>query len=186
MGVHPSFLPGYKAAASEGMACGEILETSLKGELGAIYIIGEDIVSMYPDAGFAKDALSKAGFIVVQDIFLTETAKVADVVLPGASFAEKEGTFTNHEGRVQRLRKAIRPFKGVREDLSILCSIGGFRYKSAQDVFEDIKKEAPGYRDISFDGLNNTVTLVKGHGAGARNQESGVRSQRQETRRSEE
>ena len=189
MGVHPSFLPGYKTTA-EGMDCSEILEASSKGQVDAIYILGEDVISMYPDARFAKDALSKSKFIVVQDIFLTETTKAADVVLPGASFAEKEGTFTNHEGRVQRLRKAIRPFKGAREDLSILCSIGGFRYKSARDVFEDIKKEAPGYRDISFDGLNNTGALVKGFGTGVRSQESsasgGVRSQRQETREDSE
>ncbi|MBI3753164.1 MAG: molybdopterin-dependent oxidoreductase, partial [Deltaproteobacteria bacterium] len=177
MGVHPSFLPGYKRTPptlpspaggeekGEGMDCGKILEASAKGEMDAIYILGEDVVSMYPDARFAKEALSKAGFIVVQDIFLTETAKMADVVLPGASYAEKDGTFTNHEGRVQRLRKALQPFKGAREDLSILCSIGGFRYKSAQDVFEEIKKEAQGYRDISFDSLNNTGALVKGHGA---------------------
>src|SRR3990172_4133853 len=189
MGVHPSFLPGYKTTA-EGMDCSEILEASSKGQVDAIYILGEDVISMYPDARFAKDALSKSKFIVVQDIFLTETTKAADVVLPGASFAEKEGTFTNHDGRVQRLRKAIRPFKGAREDLSILCSIGGFRYKSARDVFEDIKKEAPGYRDISFDGLNNTGALVKGLGTGVRSQESsasgGVRSQRQETREDSE
>ncbi|HBR16209.1 MAG: NADH dehydrogenase (quinone) subunit G [Deltaproteobacteria bacterium RIFCSPLOWO2_12_FULL_43_16] len=178
MGVHPVFLPGYKnltpthpspasgeGAIAEGMDCGEILEASSKGEIDAVYIIGEDIVSLYPDAGFAKDALSKAGFIVVQDIFLTETAKMADVVLPGASYAEKDGTLTNQEGRVQRLRRAIQPVKGAKEDLNILCSIGRFEYKSAKDVFEEIRKEAPGYQDISFDSLNNTGVLVKGHGA---------------------
>src|SRR3989337_1182963 len=146
MGVHPSFLPGYKAAVSEGMDCGEILETSLKGELSAIYIIGEDIVSMYPDAGFAKDALSKAGFIVVQDIFLTETAKMADVVLPGTSFAEKEGTFTNQEGRVQRVRRAAKPAGTAMEDWRILCSIGrmfgkDFGYNTTEEVFQEIKTQ---------------------------------------------
>ena len=166
MGVHPSFLPGYKAAASEGMACGEILETSLKGELGAIYIIGEDIVSMYPDAGFAKDALSKAGFIVVQDIFLTETAKMADVVLPGASFAEKEGTFTNHEGRVQKVRRVAKPAGTAMEDWRILCNIGrmfgkDFGYNTTEEVFKEIKTQVASYRDIAYEGINNTGILTK-------------------------
>ena len=165
MEVHPSFLPGYKKTNSDGMDCTGILEASSKGEMDAIYIIGEDIVSMYPDAKFAKEALSKAGFIIVQDMFLTETAKMADIVLPGASYAEKEGTWTNQEGRLQRLRRALQPIKAAREDLSILSSIGGFEYKSARDVFEEIRKEAPGYQDISFDSLNNTGVLVKGHGA---------------------
>src|SRR3990170_5475654 len=179
MGVHPVFLPGYKnltpthpspasgeGAIAEGMDCGEILEASSKGEIDAVYIIGEDIVSLYPDAGFAKDALSKAGFIVVQDIFLTETAKMADVVLPGASFAEKEGTFTNHEGRVQKVRRVAKPAGTAMEDWRILCSIGrmfgkDFGYNTTEEVFKEIKTQVASYRDIAYEGINNTGILTK-------------------------
>lgn len=177
MGVHPVFLPGYKyrgqgsgVGGQAGMDCGEILDASSKGGMDAVYILGEDVVSMYPDAGFARGALSKAGFIVVQDIFLTETAKMADVVLPGASYAEKDGTFTNQEGRVQRIRKAIQPVNGAREDLDILCSLGGFGYKCAGDVFDEIKREAPAYKDITFDSLDGKGAMVKGQTPDTRHQ----------------
>jgi len=182
MGVHPVFLPGYKTAAGAGMDCGEMLDASSKGEMDAVYILGEDVVSMYPDAGFARGALSRAGFIVVQDIFLTETAKMADVVLPGASYAEKDGTFTNQEGRVQRIRKAVQPVNGVRGDLDILCSIGGFGYKCAGDVFDEIKREAPAYKDITFDGLDGKGAMVKGQTPDARRQTPDTRHQTPDTR----
>ena len=164
------------------MDCGEILDASSKGEMDAVYILGEDVVSMYPDAGFARGALSRAGFIVVQDIFLTETAKMADVVLPGASYAEKDGTFTNQEGRVQRIRKAVQPVNGVRGDLDILCSIGGFGYKCAGDVFDEIKREAPAYKDITFDALDGKGAMVKGQTPDARHQTPDTRHQTPDTR----
>ncbi|MBI5894423.1 MAG: NADH-quinone oxidoreductase subunit NuoG [Deltaproteobacteria bacterium] len=175
MGIHPLFLPGLKKVKENGMDCGEILDAAKKGEIDSLYILGEDIVSMYPDAKFAKDALSNIKFKVVQDTFLTETAKTADVVIPGASYAEKDGTFTNQEGRVQRLRKVISPVGNSKDDLDILCSIGGFAYKSAKEVFDDIKKEVLGYKDINFDALDGNGALVKGHGA--ENQGSRVKGQ---------
>ncbi|MBI5049049.1 MAG: NADH-quinone oxidoreductase subunit NuoG [Deltaproteobacteria bacterium] len=180
MGIHPLFLPGFKKTEEEGMDCGEILSAAKNGEIESLYVLGEDIVSMYPDAGFAKDAVSKVKFLVVQDTFLTETAKMADVVLPGATYAEKDGTFTNQEGRVQRVRKIISCVGDSKDDLSILDNIGGFGYKSAKDVFDDIKEEVPSYKDILFDALNNAGVLVNGQGAGVMSHESGVRSQRQE------
>ncbi|MBI5682943.1 MAG: NADH-quinone oxidoreductase subunit NuoG [Deltaproteobacteria bacterium] len=204
MGVHPLFLPGIKRVKEDGMDCGEILNVAKNGEIESLYVLGEDIVSMFPDADFVKEALSKIKFLVVQDVFLTETAKLADVVLPGTTYAEKDGTLTNQEGRVQRVRKAVQCIGGSKDDLKILCSIGGFEYRTARDVFDDIKKEVAGYRHIDFNTLDGNGALVKGHGLedkgqGARGkgqedrvrglppqalsggQESGVRSQRQET-----
>lgn len=161
MGIHPLSLPGFRYNGQEGMGCGEVLYAATKGEIDSLYILGEDIASLFPDRGFVREALSNIKFKVVQDTFLTETAKVADVVLPGVTFAEKEGTFTNLEGRVQRVRKAIPPQGDSRDDLSILCSIGDFAYRSARDVFDDIKKEVPLYKDISFDVLDGGGALVK-------------------------
>lgn len=179
MGVHPLFLPGYKMA-NQGMDCGEILEAASKGGMDAVYIFGEDVISMYPDAGFAKDALSKAGFIVVQDMFLTETAKMADVVLPSVSFAEKQGTVTNQEGRVQRLRKAAKPVGNSKPDWRILCDIGrmfdnSFGYDSVEAVFNEIKVNVASYGDMAYEGINNTGIMVKGNGSGGRGLESEVR-----------
>ncbi len=184
MGVHPSFLPGYKGTA-EGMDCGEVLEAAARGDVDSLYIIGEDVVSLYPDAGFAKDALSKVRFIAVQDMFLTETAKMADVVLPAASFAEKEGTFTNQEGRVQRIKRAAKPASGVKEDWRILCDIGrlfdpAFGCNSVEDVFQEIKANVPSYKDMAYEGINHMGLLVGGQGSGVRSQESEVRNQKSE------
>jgi len=164
MGIHPLFLPGLKKVKEDGMDCGEMLDAAKKGEIDSLYVLGEDIVSMHPDARFAREALSNIKFKVVQDTFLTETAKIADVILPGASYAEKDGTFTNQEGRVQRLRKVISPVGDSKDDLDILCSIGGFAYKSAREVFEKIKKEVAGYKDISFEELDGNGAIVTGHG----------------------
>ncbi|MBI5287211.1 MAG: NADH-quinone oxidoreductase subunit NuoG [Deltaproteobacteria bacterium] len=181
VGIHPLFLPGIKRAKEDGMDSGEILEAILKGEIDNLYVLAEDVVSMCPDAGFAREAISNVRFLVVQDVFLTETARMADVVLPGATYAEKDGTFTNQEGRVQRVRKVILPPGDSRDDLTILCSIGGFKYKSARDVFEDIKREVAGYRDISFDMLDGNGALVKGH----KTENQGSRGQARPASRSE-
>lgn len=179
MGAHPLFLPGYKTDADKaGMDCKEILEASANGEMDAIYIAGEDVVSLYPDARFAKDALSKAGFVVVQDIFLTETAKMADVVLPGASFAEKEGTYTNQEGRVQRIRKAVKVAGASREDWRIFCDIGkmsdrGFGYNSPEEIFNEMKTQVSLYQNVAYAGINHLGVLIK---AESRNQQSAIRN----------
>ena len=93
------------------------------GKIKAMYIIGENPLLSEPDATHAEKALQKLDFLVVQDIFLTETTAEADVILPAASFAEKEGTFTNTERRVQRVRKAIESPGDARPDWWITCQI---------------------------------------------------------------
>jgi len=98
---------GVKLPEKPGLTLGEMFDKAMAGELRAMYIMGENPVLSDPDARHIEQALEKLDFLVVQDIFLTETAKYADVVLPAATFAEKDGTFTNTERRVQRVRKAI-------------------------------------------------------------------------------
>ena len=87
-----------------------------------MYILGENPVLTDPNANHIKEALEKLEFLVVQELFLTETAQYADVVLPGASFAEKDGTFTNTERRPQRVRKAVEPLPG-KADWEVICEM---------------------------------------------------------------
>lgn len=166
MGVHPEVLPGYSAASGNGLGCAGMLEAASRGEMDALYVIGEDIVSDFPDGRFAEEALRRVKFLIVQDMFLTETAKMASVVLPGASFVEKDGTVTNQEGRVQRLRKFLAPQGDAKADWEIIAAIGAaiepsFNYKSVAGIFEEIKEAAPMYRGIAFESLDGNGAIVQ-------------------------
>ena len=86
-----------------------MMKEAEEGRLKAMYVVGENPLLSEPDLRHAREAMENLKFLVVQDIFLHETAEIADVVLPATSFAEKDGTFTNSERRVQRVRKAIEP-----------------------------------------------------------------------------
>ncbi|MCP3676345.1 MAG: NADH-quinone oxidoreductase subunit NuoG [Deltaproteobacteria bacterium] len=186
MGVAPSLLPGYRSARDDvgrsavtskaghdipdaGAGCGAMMDAASKGNIDALYVIGEDIVALFPDKKFAREALGKVDFLVVQELFMTETTEMADVVLPGASFAEKEGTFTNQEGRVQRLNKLIGSPGEARPDWQIIADIGkvldpAFRYRSSREIFEEIGKVSPLYEGIDDNSLNGTGELVKDGG----------------------
>ncbi|MFQ5735599.1 MAG: NADH-quinone oxidoreductase subunit NuoG [Thermodesulfobacteriota bacterium] len=159
MGVHPGFGPGY-GATERGLGADAMLEGAEKGAIEALYVAGEDVVTSYPDEGFARHALSKAKFLVVQDIFLTDTAQLADVVLPGVSFGEKEGTFTNQEGRAQILRKLDLPrFGKAKQDLNIIRAVAeafdpSFGPKSSVLVLDEIRRENPMYSEVSL-AFNN-------------------------------
>ncbi len=172
MGGLPNVYPGYQPVDSEencskfsevwGSSCNlkkgrpltDIPEMVEKGELKALYIMGENPMLSEPDLSHAEHAFDKLDFIVVQDIFFTETAQKADVVLPAACFAEKEGTFTNTERRVQRVRKAVNAPGDAKEDiliLSMLASKLGANFSDdAQKVFEEIRKVTPQYAGISY------------------------------------
>ncbi len=145
--------------AKIGLKATEMFPRALSGEIKALYIIGENPVISDPDTSHIKKALQSLDFLVVQDIFLTETARFADVVLPGCSFAEKDGTFTNTERRVQRVRKAIEPVGESKADWEIICSLAekmGFSmgYKSAEDIMEEIGKVTPSYGGITYDRID--------------------------------
>ncbi len=138
-----------------GKPATEVWENILKGEIRGLYIFGEDPAVADANISHVHAALEKADFVVVQDIFLTDTAKMADVVLPAACFAEKDGTFTNTERRVQRVRKAVEPPGEARPDWKIFRDLSkkmGYEkhYDSAEEVFEEICSLLPQYKGITY------------------------------------
>ncbi|MER3472619.1 MAG: NADH dehydrogenase (quinone) subunit G [Armatimonadota bacterium] len=177
MGVLPDMLPGYVRVsdttarqrmeklwetalpAEPGLNTQAMLESAAEGHLQVLYVVGEDIAHKYHDPDLARRALENAGFVVVQDLFLTETAQYADVVLPAASVAEKEGTFTNTERRVQRFWKAFNaPSPEVKPDLNIFAELAVYLGKplpvfSAEQLMEEIGQAFPAYAHCCYDQL---------------------------------
>jgi len=177
MGALPNVYPGYQAISSldnktkfesawgcklsdsPGLTHTEIFDAVHSGKINALYLVGENPFLTEANASHATEAMEKANFLVVQDIFLTETAELADVVLPAASFAEKDGTFTNTERRVQRVRKSIEPVGGAKPDWWITCQIAkrlngkGFDFSSPMEVMEEISSLVPSYTGISYERL---------------------------------
>jgi len=125
------------------------------GKVKGLYVIGENPMVSDPHLNHVKESLNGLDFLVVQDIFLTETAQMADVVLPAVSFAEKDGTFTNTGRRVQRVRKAIEPIGQSRPDWEIACDLASrmgydMHYADASAVFDEIARVTPIYGGISY------------------------------------
>ena len=143
-----------------GLTVTEIIKNAGQGKIKGLYIIGENPVISDPDSNHVREYLKRAEFLVVQDIFLTETAQYADVVLPAASFAEKEGTFTNTERRVQRIRKVINPPGQAKPDWQILCELAkrsgykGMNYRHPSEVMDEIASLTPIYAGISYARLD--------------------------------
>jgi formate dehydrogenase major subunit len=155
---------GVELSAEPGHTVTEIIPMAGKGEIKGLYIMGENPMLSDPDQKHVRDALEKLDFLVVQDIFLTETAQFADVVLPAASFAEKDGTFTNTERRVQRVRKAIEPVGQSKADWQILVEVMqrlGYDkdYVSAGAIMEEIAALTPAYGGINYARLEETSSL---------------------------
>lgn len=130
----------------------------------ALYIMGDDPVAVAKDTHQMETLLKDIEFLVVQDLFLTETAKLADVVLPGASFAEKDGTFTNTERRVQRIRKAVKSKGDVKADWMILGELlknfgQGQGYGSAEEIFDEMRQTTPFYAGITYRRLEELGSL---------------------------
>jgi len=145
--------------ANPGLTLGELFDAASEDRLKCMYIMGENPVLSDPDALHVIHALEIIDFLVVQDIFLTETAEIADVVLPAVSFAEKDGTFSNTERRVQRVRKAVEPEGDAKDDWEIISMVAtamGYpmQYKSAEEVFEEIAQVTPSYAGISYARLD--------------------------------
>ncbi len=180
MGLHPGFGPAYTSVNEAGLSYDDMLKAASTGELDCLYMIGEDPVAEHQDTAFVTEALSKLKFLVVQDIFLTDTAKVADVVLPGATTVEKEGTFTNQEGRVQAIKRLMHPPGIAKSDLEIVAAVGGCfdpsfapGARGSAPIFDEIRREAVMYKEVSLvfnnkrnvnDKLDNKEALVKGSG----------------------
>jgi len=147
-----------------GLKVTEMIPGALDKSIRALYIVGENPVLSDADINHVRKALENLDFLVVQDIFLTETAELADVVLPAAAFAEKEGTFTNTERRVSRVRKAIEPPGMAKTDAEIIAELSsrmGYKmeYNSARDVFEEIRQVTPSYRGITYERLEKEGIL---------------------------
>jgi formate dehydrogenase alpha subunit len=141
-----------------GLTVTRMIPKAAAGELKSLYIIGENPLISDPDLNHAKKSLSNLDFLVVQDIFLTETAQLADVVLPSKCFAEKDGTFSNTERRVQRVRKAIDPPGEAMDDWKIICDIAarmGFpmSYTDSSEIMKEIAAVTPSYAGIDYDRI---------------------------------
>jgi len=149
---------GVELSSVAGLTLSEIIHGGSDGRIKFLYIMGENPMMTDPDLKKVKKDLEAVEFLVVQDIFLTETAALADVVLPAASFAEKDGTFTNTERRVQRVRKAIEPVGDSKADWEIIMEIMnrlGWKqnYNHPSEIMEEIAKLTPEYAGITYDKI---------------------------------
>jgi len=186
MGALAEFYPGYRKAddpetakffekawgvsgipAARGLTATEMIDAALKGEIKAMYIVGEDPANSEPASSHTREALENLDFLAVQDIFMTATAQLADVVLPASVWAEKEGTYTSTDRRVQWSNKAIEPPGEARSDLEIICDVARrlgleFNYPDATSVTAEINRLVPAYGGITRERLNSE--LMSSHG----------------------
>jgi len=179
MGALSNVFPGYQKVTDEkalakfekawnkklsnkvGLTVTEMLSGAEDGTVKALYVMGENPMLSDPDVNHVKTALEKLDFLVVQDIFLTETARLADVVLPAASYAEKDGLFTNTERRAQRISKALKSPGQAKEDWVILQEIANamgsdWNYESAHDIAQEICQLTPQYGGITWERVGKT------------------------------
>ena len=177
MGALPDCYPGYRKVDDDtsrrffeeawevslprtrGMTVMEMIDSASNRSLKAMFIMGENPVLSDPDVTHVRESLGRLDFLVVQDIFLSSTARLADLVLPAACFAEKEGLFTNTERRVQRLRRAVAPPGEALEDRLVLQKIAAalgrpWPYRSAVEVQDEIRRLVPAYGGISSERVD--------------------------------
>lgn len=184
MGVLPAALPGLQAVADDvarttlalnwgaeipsepGADLDAILEFCVGGRMGALYIAGTDPLIAYPDRDFVTRALGAADLLIVQDTFLTDTAGLAEVVLPAAGYGEESGTFTNNEGRTQKVCKFREPAFEARSNLAIfdfvaaLCN-QALRPSTQGEIFDEIARLVPAYKGLTQDGLGTDGAFTK-------------------------
>jgi len=177
LGALPNVYPGYQKvtdlsikekfelawncslSGESGLTHVEIFDAIAMGEVKALYLVGENPVLSEANANHVKEALEEIDFFVVQDIFMTESARYADVVLPAASFAEKDGTFTNTERRVQRVRKVIPQIGDSKADWWITSEIArrmgypGFDFSTPSEIMDEINRVTPSYAGITYDRI---------------------------------
>jgi formate dehydrogenase major subunit len=178
MGCHPWQGPGYldlqnpesrvrlemiygvELDGHPGLGLTEMIDAAIDGKMKALWVIGDDLVHTNPNSLHVEQAMRSLDFLVVQDLFMTETARFADVVLPASSFLEKNGTFTNAERRIQRVHAALLPYADSRSDGRILCDImQRFGYPqadyAAERLFAEIANAVPSYAGATWDGLGD-------------------------------
>ncbi|HND02760.1 MAG TPA: formate dehydrogenase subunit alpha [Nitrospira sp.] len=177
VGCLPTFFAGYQpltdpalAAAhlavtgrplptARGMKTPDMWDAALAGTLKSLWIIGYDVAQTDPNLKKVHAALKQLDFLIVQDLFFSETAKLAHLVIPGASFLEKDGTFTNLERRIQRIRKAVEPPDGVLPDWQVVCEVSArmgypMQYSHPSAIMDEIAQLAPLFAGVSFDRLD--------------------------------
>ena len=185
-GLIPMFLPDYKAVgdsevraefaklwgedadvvhAEKGLTVTEILDAVHDGKISAMYILGENPAMSDPDVAHARDALAKLDHLVVQDIFLTETANYADVILPASAWAEKTGTVTNTNRQVQMGRPAMKPPGEAREDWAIIIDLANrigldWHYQHPREVFAEMKQSMPSLDNITWERLESEQAVT--------------------------
>ena len=156
MGVSPTHLPGYKKA--EKASDGDIFKALANGEIKVVIVTGADPVSFAPDTEAVKKALSSAEFLIVTASYNNATADMADMVLPSTTFAEREGSYTNNEGRVQLVRAAVSPVGESKPEWDIFQRVGealGRKevFDKASDITAEIGQNVPGYGGVTASGL---------------------------------
>ena len=162
MGVHPALEGGYRAVAEPGRDTRAILEAAAVGELDALFVIGADPIRDFPDADLARRALGGGAFVVVAELFPTETVAYADVVLPSAAYAEREGTFTNLERRLQKLEQLLAPPGTAREPWKICQAIASalgtdWGWRGCDDVWDDIRSNVPTHAEVDTAALTQEM-----------------------------
>jgi predicted molibdopterin-dependent oxidoreductase YjgC len=176
MGALPNVFPGYQQVADTaardkfekawnvslpaepGKTIVEITQAAHRGDIKGLYVMGENPMLSDPDLAHVEEAFKNLDILVVQDIFFNETAQLADVVLPSACFAEKDGTFTNTERRVQRIRKAVPPPGEAKPDWLIISEIADrmgypMKYNNAGEIMDEIRQVTPSYAGITYDRI---------------------------------
>jgi formate dehydrogenase major subunit len=183
MGLIPMFYPDYAKAddpgvkarfeqawgaedldPAKGLTVTEIIGSALAGGVRGMYMLGENPFLSDPNINKVRKALSKLEFLVVQDIFLTETAEFADVILPASSYLEKDGTYTNTDRRVQLGRKVLDTPGQARVDWEVVQDIANriglsWDYRTPRDIFEEMVSVIPSYKNLTYDNLGPTGKL---------------------------
>ena len=155
--IHAKFEKAWKTELSDkvGLTVVEIMDKARSKEVRGLYVVGENPVLSDPDSNEVLQGLKNLDFLVVQDLFLTETAELAHVVLPACSFAERDGTFTNTERRIQRYRRAVNPVGNSKPDWEIICSIANkmgasWAYFDVSEIMDEIALVTPIYGGINY------------------------------------
>jgi len=157
-------ITGRPLPTKRGMKTPDMWDAALNGRLKALWIIGYDVAQTDPNLKKVHDALGRVDFLVVQDLFMSETARFAHLVLPGASFLEKDGTFTNLERRIQRIRKAVEPPEGILPDWRVVCEVSNrmgypMSYLHPSDIMDEIAQLTPMFAGVSYDRLDRSEGL---------------------------
>lgn len=155
---------GRPLPQARGMKTPDMWDAALAGTLKSLWIIGYDVAQTDPNLKKVRAALKNLEFLIVQDLFLSETAKLAHLVIPGASFLEKDGTFTNLERRIQRIRKVVEPPNGILPDWQVVCEVSarmgypmGYGHPSA--IMDEIAQLTPIFSGVSYDRLEGPEGL---------------------------